>query len=249
MNKDIILNILKSLGNSEKEARVYLANLEIGLAPASQLAQKARLNRVTTYETLKKLLEKGMVSVTVMAQTKHFRALDPNTLLAATENRYEGLKQALPYLSSLQSAENHNHTVQLFEGLVGVKRAYSETLKSKTEILGYANSKNIRAHWPNYDFDYVKKRRDNKIFFRGLAPLDAIGKKLKAQDDLYFRELRLIEQTKFSAKKFENEIKIFDGKMLIVSFEPQLFAILTESKTVYETQAQIFEIMWEVMAS
>jgi hypothetical protein len=93
----------------------------------------------------------------------------------------------------------------------------------------------------------VAKRAEKKIYFRGLAPLDAAGKNVKAQDETYFREMRLINAAKFSAKKFENEIKIFDGKMLIVSFEPEVFAILTESKTVFETQTQIFGILWELM--
>ncbi len=246
MNKDFILSVLKPLGYTEKEARIYVSALELGTVPASSLARQSGLNRVTTYETLKKLQEKGLVSVSVIAQIKHFTAIDPDTLLAATENRFEALKQAVPYLASIKSAENQNHTVQLFEGLDGIKRAYGETLKSKTEILGYANSKNIREHWPEYDVEYVQRRAEKQIFFRGLALDDSAGKKVQSGDSDFFRETRLIKLSRFAAKKFENEIKLFDGKMLIVSFEPHLFAILTESKTVYETQLQIFEIMWDV---
>lgn len=245
MEKDTIINVLHSLGYTNKEAQVYLANLEQGTVPASTLAKHATLNRVTTYETLKKLQEKGVVTVSVIKGIKHFSAIKPQALLVATQNRVEALAQAVPNLTKLASAAHNHHTVQLFEGLSGIKRAYEDTLKSKTEILGYANSKNIRQHWVGYDQEYVAKRAEKQIFFRGLSPRDAMGKRVQSEDNLYCRETRLVSQSQFSTSKLENEIKIYDGKMLIVSFEPQVFAILTESDAVYETQKQIFEIMWE----
>lgn len=248
MEKDSIINVLYSLGYTNKEAQVYLANLEQGTVPASMLGKCAKLNRVTTYETLKKLQGKGIVTVSLIKGIKHFSAIEPQALLVATQNRVEALAQAVPKLTKLASTAHNQHTVQLFEGLSGIKRAYEDTLKSKTVILGYANSKNIRQHWPEYDEAYVAKRAQQKIFFRGLAPLDKMGKYVQAEDDLYFRETRLISQKQFSSRKLENEIKIYDGKMLIVSYAPEQFAILTESQAVYETQKQIFEIMWEYLS-
>jgi sugar-specific transcriptional regulator TrmB len=247
MKKDVIVGVLKSLGYSDKESRVYLANLEQGTVAASVLGIHSGLNRVTTYETLKKLQEKGVVTVSLLKGVKHFSALEPNALLVATENRVEALKQIVPSLSNFAAAARQEHSVQLFEGLTGVKRAYEETLTSKTEILGYANSKNIRQHWKNYDREYVEKRCQSQIFFRGLSTNDAVGRKVQSEDQHYHRQTRLMSHKQMSARKLENEIKIFDDKMLIVSFEPQIFAILMHSATVYETQKQIFEIMWDTM--
>lgn len=247
MKKDSLVIILKSIGYTDKESRVYLANLEQGIVPASVLGKHANLNRVTTYETLKKLQEKGVVTISIIKGIKHFSAIAPSALFNATENRLAALKEALPALTDLTAEATQKHSVQLYEGLRGVKRAYEETLNSRTEILGYANSMNIRQHWPTYDQDYVSKRAERKIFFRGLAPNDAMGRQVAREDESFFRSTRLINQNQLSAQKLENEIKIFDNKMLIVSFEPTVFAILTESQTVYETQKQIFEIMWETM--
>ena len=52
--------ILRQLGFSSKEATVYLAALELSMAPVSVIARKARLERSTTFEVLKKLSEKGV---------------------------------------------------------------------------------------------------------------------------------------------------------------------------------------------
>lgn len=247
MNKDFIINVLSSLGYTEKETQVYLASLSCGIAPSSALAKQAKLNRVTTYEILKKLRDKGLVSVSIIKDVKHFSPLEPSTLLSETQQRLSALEKSLPYLNALQSPVYQQHTVQLFEGLKGIKQAYRETLKSKTEILGYANSQNLRQHWPEYDEEYVRARAEAKIFFRGLAPNERVGQKVHQQDAEFYREIRLISRKKFSVKKVENEILLFDGRMLIVSFSPEPFAILVESSAVYETQKQIFEMLWEMM--
>ena len=54
--------LFSNLGVDEKEAKVYLSALEIGSSPVSEIAVKAKMNRVTTYGFLEKLVKKGMVS-------------------------------------------------------------------------------------------------------------------------------------------------------------------------------------------
>ena len=49
---------LKKLNFSDKEARVYLALLELGEAPVQKIAEKAKVNRATTYVILESLKKK-----------------------------------------------------------------------------------------------------------------------------------------------------------------------------------------------
>ena len=52
-----MLKELQDIGLSEKEARVYLAALEIGRATADQLAKHAKIVRPTTYVQLQSLMK------------------------------------------------------------------------------------------------------------------------------------------------------------------------------------------------
>lgn len=52
---------LRKLDLDEKEAKVYLASLELGYATAQKIAKKAGLSRPTAYRTLESLQQKGMV--------------------------------------------------------------------------------------------------------------------------------------------------------------------------------------------
>jgi sugar-specific transcriptional regulator TrmB len=51
---------LINFGFSLNEEKVYLACLELGLAPISVIAKKANLKRTTVYEVIKKLAKKGV---------------------------------------------------------------------------------------------------------------------------------------------------------------------------------------------
>ncbi len=241
MDKNILISKLKAIGFTENEARIYLAALESNESPASHIAESADMNRVSAYSILKKLRRKGVVSVVEKKKTQLFTAVAPEIFVEDVKRKADSLEESLPLLKALMGAEVFHPAVRYFEGIDAVKKAYSMTLDSKTEILNYANSKNIRLHWPEYDSEYVLQRKLHKIFLKGIAPDDAEGRKVKEMDHLYYRETRLLEKKHF---KVENEIKIFDDKLFIASFEPVTFAIIIESRPVADTQRQIFEISW-----
>jgi sugar-specific transcriptional regulator TrmB len=237
----IILNTLQSIGLTEKESQIYLSTLENGTAPVSQIAQTANHNRITTYTILEKLQARGMVTLTERDGIKNFTAISPELLVEDTQKKAQDLANKLPLLKSIAGEHGSHPAVQFFTGLDGVKNSYKSTLLSETEILNYANSKNLRDHWPEYDEEYVKQRANKKIFLRGFAPEDEPGVLVHEDDKKFYREIRLLPKAEFWV---ENEINIFDDKVLITSFEPDIFAILIQSKAVADTQRQIFEMMW-----
>ena len=154
---------LQKNGFSEKEARIYLACLSLGPSSVLEISKKADISRGSCYDVLEEMLEKGMVSK--LHETKHliFTAIDPDSLLKRSEGNLRELELALPELKGLF----HDYAkpkVRYFEGIEGVKRVYMDTLMATTEILNYANSREIRLHWADYDFEYVAQRFKKKIF-------------------------------------------------------------------------------------
>ncbi len=241
MDKNILTQKLQNIGLQKNEARIYLSTLESNTSPVSQIAKCAQMNRVSTHSILLRLLEKGMVIRSERKGISYFTALNPEILIRNTEQKAHSLAESLPFLRSIAGEKIVHPSVRFFEGIEGIKEAYYESLTSQTEILNYANSKNIRDHWSQYDEEYVLGRAERNIFLRGLAPDDKDGKIVQNQDAKYHRETRLIPVEHF---QIENEIKIFDENMLITSFEPFPFALIITSKAVADTQRQIFQIAW-----
>lgn len=237
----MLILTLKNIGLTEKESKVYLACLERGASVVSEIAKRAHINRVTTYDILEKLIKKGFINFMTKNKIKYFNATKPDLIYESTKQNTEKLKKMLPDLRRLHGETPHPR-VRYFEGIQGIKAIYEDTLTSKTEILNYANSKEIRQFWPEYDLQYVKKRAQKKIFLRGIAPLDEAGLKVKSENKKYYRDIRLIPPYKYD---FSNEINIYDNKFSIISFNEGLIGMIIESHEIADTQRVIFKMVWE----
>lgn len=230
------------VGLNEKEAQIYLATLELGPSPASEIAFKAKLNRVTAYDILERLIAKGFVSTFLKKRVRTFAATDPDLLRDLYRQRYDQFKAALPDLRRLHGKTPHPR-VSYYEGVEGVKRVYADTLRAKTELLNYADSKAIRQFWPNYDEEYVKERVKRHLYLRGIAPNDEYGREVARHNKESYREIRLVPPGEFS---FANEINIYDDKVSIISFgQDVLLGMIIESHEIADTQRAIFKMAWE----
>jgi len=232
--------MLTKLGMSQKESKIYLSALELGASTATILSRKSGITRGSTYDILESMLEKGYISKIHKGKHMIWNAVNPEILLKRYQESLRSFEMALPELKGLF----HKHSrpkVRYFEGIEGIKRVYEDTLSASTEILNYANSKEIRIHWPTYDEDYVKMRVKKKILLKGIAPDDNHGEQVKNEDKKSLRKTMLLPAKDF---QFTNEINIYDNKVAITSFAGELIGIIIESKEIADTQRDIFKMAW-----
>ncbi|HZX50315.1 MAG TPA: helix-turn-helix domain-containing protein [Candidatus Paceibacterota bacterium] len=81
MTQEIIPLELKKLGFKDKEVRVYLAGLELGVSSVQKIARKAGVVRPTTYEIIRILKEKGLFAETTEKGRRFFVAQPPEKIL------------------------------------------------------------------------------------------------------------------------------------------------------------------------
>ncbi|MDD3861470.1 MAG: hypothetical protein PHP74_01090, partial [Candidatus Gracilibacteria bacterium] len=194
-----------------------------------------------TYDILEKLKTRGLVSYFTKKKISYFTALSPEVVVDQFEKKTNDLRSALPEFKRLSGETNHPR-IRYFEGIEGIKAIYSDSLSSKTEILNFSNSSEIRKIWPTYDDDYVEKRAKKKIFLRGICLKDHEGEIVKSEDKKYFREMCLVDPTKFD---FTNEINIYDDKVSIISFKTELIGMIIESIEIANSQRAIFNMCWQ----
>jgi len=128
---------LQEFGLSGKEARVYVALLELAEASASNIAQKSGVKRATTYVVLDSLKEMGMVSTYEKDQATHYVANEPETLQNIINEKKERLAQKekdlkglIPELKSIQNKRDDKPTIRFFEGENGLKESAKEFYQS-----------------------------------------------------------------------------------------------------------------------
>src|SRR5690554_1491721 len=91
---------LRHLDLDERQVTTYLALLKLGPASIRDIAAESGINRGSTYETLKQLATKGVVSYFPKGKRRVFQAEDPDRLLNLAESKQQALKQAVEQLRS-----------------------------------------------------------------------------------------------------------------------------------------------------
>lgn len=134
-----LIQELKKLNLSEKEARVYLALLELGPATPYKIAKRSRLKRPTAYVIAEELVEKGLIVQMTGEKKKQYIARSPESYIEDVEQRVHEAKRVLPELTALQRKGSEKPNVLYFEGVEGLRRAYEYKLKDfeGKEITGF----------------------------------------------------------------------------------------------------------------
>ncbi len=230
------LELLEELGFTKGESTVYLALLESGPQIASELSEKSKIHRINLYDLLKKLVEKGLVTHYIKGKTKTYKALPPQTLLKIEKQRIQNLEQAIPSLEKLQKTRKDELSAELFIGKAGVKNAIDLVAISKTEVLLFASGWGFEERYPIYSKQWYNKIKKNKITIKGV-----INENLLKEN----RPLPI----KFTAIKapitFPSTTALFENKTLIINWNStEPIAILIQSKNIFDSYKQYFEILW-----
>lgn len=238
---------LTELGFNDKEARVYLALLELGPSTATEISALAKINRTTSYDILEFLASEGLISYSGQTKIKKFVAESPEKVIAFLENKInqgrEQLKNAQLLLPELLSIYNikEKPKVKFYEGIDKVKEAFEDTLTAKNDIVAYAVGADMfNTLGQEYFQDYFKKRVAKNIRVRVIAPNDTDSQSIVINNANEMRESVLVPKDMFY---FSIETNIYNNKILTVSWKEK-FAIIIESEEIANAQRKIFELSW-----
>lgn len=237
------LKSLEKLGLNDKEQQIYFAILQLEKASANQIARKADIKRPTTYDILYRLQSQGFIYETEENGKRLFVANAPEKLLDLLENQKREVKNDLPLLNSIFNTNPKKAKVAYFDGYEGIKQLYEDTLtslKPEEEILAYVTDQVI-DHLADYALDYVKRRVAKQIKLRGIYQDSDTLKQHLDQNEAELRTIKVADKTIFP---ITNEINIYADKIIIITYAPEPYGILIESKEVAQTQRTIFEMAW-----
>lgn len=243
--------LLKQLELSNKESKIYLANLELGSAVASSISKKAQINRGTTYDILRSLMQKGLVHQYFKKNKTYFSALEPRKLLRYAEQKaktwqenQKRLEQYLPELNSIYRTSEEKPVIEYYEGKEGIISMHEDSLACKPdEILSYSGSHYLLQGLSDYMESYWKRRVNLGIHTRGIVPqTPELVKFFRARNKKELRKVQLIPLNKYH---FINETDIYADKVAIMNLNPKNYAgVIIKNKDIANTQRAIFELAW-----
>lgn len=244
-------DVLEGLGLSPGEARVYQALLHLGSVTVGPIARDSQVSRSKIYEVLDKLIAKGLASVVFKGKHKFFLASKPVFLLDIIKQKQkrleveeEAVTKLIPQLIETQGKKKR--TVELFEGINGLKTAREELLFSMNkgeELLVLGAPRIANELLEGWFIDFHKRREKRGIHMRIVynANNRAYGEKRKKWKLTTVRYLpeNFVTPTWFDVSK--------DNILLIVTTKGEKpYALLVRDCSVADSVRSYFELLWKM---
>ncbi|HLD62566.1 MAG TPA: helix-turn-helix domain-containing protein [Candidatus Norongarragalinales archaeon] len=241
--------LLQSIGLTRNESLVYLSLAALGPASASGIAEKSGVQRTLVYDTLKRLIEQGMVSQVDIDSKKLFQAAGPSKLRAVVEERQksvlDNVSKLLPLLEKTY-ATSSRPSVNVYTGIEGLKTVLTQEIEDLPEggvLKVYRLQPGIVKAAPVFMSWWHKKRIAKKITLKGIVDLSQPalerGKELEGQA---FSQVKYLKETLPSPVTYH----VFGNKAAIMAMaEEESLGIIIESRVVARSLEENFDFAWD----
>ncbi|MEZ4103942.1 MAG: helix-turn-helix domain-containing protein [Candidatus Paceibacterota bacterium] len=120
--------LLQSLGLAKNEARIYETLVRKGNSSVSLISEKSGVHRRNVYDSLNRLMEKGLVIEIVDTKENIYQAVEPRKLQEILAEKTLALETALPFLDKLYFNTPSEYRVQTYKGKEGWKQYMKDIL-------------------------------------------------------------------------------------------------------------------------
>lgn len=235
---------LSKLGISGTLYRLYVAAIELGEAPISDVATRAGLVRTTAYDALSRLEEEGLVAIVKSGNKRIVVAEDPSVLLERIEARKQMLSDVMPELRSLYNRAKGKPRIRYYEGRDGILIALKDTLTIKgaqPTLMGILSMDELRDVPGLEEMEqFIASRIEKGIWLRVIRSRTKDVASIWPSDPNDLRHLRFApENVLLSMTTF-----IYDDKVCLISSMRENYGMIIESVEFAAMQRQLFEALW-----
>ncbi len=236
----IPLSTLTGLGLNDKEARVYLACLELGSGTVQEVATKSRVKRTSIYNFLDTLIADGYVSEVRRGSRVILVAESPELLRRKAEQRLSSITQGLPGLLELFRKSGEQPRVHFYQGITGIKRVYEDSLATAKPIVAFSNFEKMMPLMQKFLWDYASRRAAKGIEFSTIAQPGEWANKVFRRNAEQRRTMKIAKDLDLDV-----EINIYGNKAALISFEHPFVGVIIEDKAIANSLRSIWQLLWE----
>lgn len=238
-----IKGVLKQLGLTENEIKVYITLLKIGSSIVSIIAEHSGLYRPYVYDTLERLQEKGLVSFIFKDNKKFFQATNPSHLIDVEEEKLEELNKIMPELESFLKIPKEGTRAELYSGKKVVRVIQKDVLKTllKTKqenlVIGVDEKKFMETD-PTIMKQFFNQMEKNKLKERVIV----------REGDNYLPAYSRTTTYRFLPKEFFDPVStfIYGDKIAIIIFTEPLHGLIIKNKALSNTYRKQFNLLWKI---
>ena len=236
---------LEKLGLTELQLKVYLKLLELGPSSVGKIINQLDVARISCYDTLNRLISRGLISFVQTRGTRLYQATDPVKLLHIAEEREEealnqkiAIEELLPELNQLKiMGEQEEKEASIYKTQEGIKSLFELMLKIKKTICVISATGKALQEMQFYFPQWHKKRQKLKISVKVI-----FNKELKSKE---VTEMPL-STIKFLPKEYSSPstLFIFGNYVVNLLWSDNPFAFLIKSKDIARSYNNYFNLIW-----
>ncbi|MDD4901531.1 MAG: helix-turn-helix domain-containing protein [Patescibacteria group bacterium] len=240
---DSLIKLLEEAGLTEKEARVYLALLQLGQGDVTEIARAAELKRSIIYVLLEGLIKRGYASDVPNKKPAVYQAIDPSVILNKLKITAKNFSEMLPIFRTLGNAGKKRPKIIYYETKEGILNVFNE-INQAANAYFISSYKKIDNYFPGEIERWIQNHKRGIISIKGKHivgnnPFDlAVGQRYQAEIGQQVRYLPEVEE-------FNMDFAIYKNKLAITSLEDEAFVIVIESEELIKSIKILFEIAWE----
>lgn len=233
---------LKEFGLNIKEAKVYLACLQLGPASVQNIAKVASLHRVSTYDVLNDLISKGLIQQTSSGKKRLLEAVDPDKIYQTLHNKEISFINLLPELRAVQNKTNKKPKVLYYEGEENIWQAYLDRIRhdmNKKENLVYGTSAQLLTAYPDEYKKFTQERIRRGIKARIIVEKSKFGLQEAKHAKEELRDIKFLPE----GKSFRSHTIIYGDRVMTISWESMILIII-EDQANADNQRFVWEMLW-----
>ncbi|MEK6963804.1 MAG: helix-turn-helix domain-containing protein [Nanoarchaeota archaeon] len=241
------LSILREVGLSDGEIRVYSALLDIGITSLNRIHEKTGIERRNIYDILNKLIERGLVTYVTENNKRLFRAVHPSKILDYLEDKKEALEETkkavekeLPSFIQKFELAKPSINAEIYRGIEGIKTVWEDMLNYKA-IYWIAAGRYVPKRLPTYYENWTKRRLK-----KGIKIYNLLRYELRKEAKPY-----PLEEWRFLPKAFSGNptvLGVHGNKAVNYLLGEDFFAFVVESKELAENYKRYHKYLWEHVA-
>lgn len=126
--------ILTKLDLTKNESKIYEVLLKHGETTVAKISNEAQINRRNIYDSLNRLIGKGLLFEIRQGNENLYQAVDPKKLMETLKEKESALENIMPELQKLYMSTSHQEDVYIYRGIEGWKNYMRDILRVGKEV-------------------------------------------------------------------------------------------------------------------
>lgn len=241
------MKVLEELGLSPNEAKIYETLLSAGKVSINALAVESNVHRRNVYDSIDKLVKKGLASEEFIKGVKYVRAVNPARLLDIVREKEAKVSSVMPELEEMFRRISRKDEAAIYRGIEGFKNYLNDILEVN-ETVHFIGAK---AFWLDERLKYFLPKFDRQRIRQGICFRHIYDHEVRTMSPEILA-LRMNEY-KFFPPEYSSSMAIDIFGDHVVTFygvspghlaaEPVQFTVVSEKLS--DGYRKYFNFMWE----